>query len=128
MHLKMRQKKKREINKCRHKNRQNQQNQQNPQTQQIPNNINKNIIYIYYKMSLIQDFNNLFSPMDKKYCDLFYAISVFYFLIMIVSIVSLVFLFGDIKRNRYIIINSVIVISMLGINYIYNRLLFNMCK
>ena len=79
-------------------------------------------------MSLIQDFNNLFSPMDKKYCDLFYAISVFYFLIMIVSIVSLIFLFKDVKRNKYVIINSAIVIAMLAINYIYNRLLFNMCK
>lgn len=78
-------------------------------------------------MSLIQSFNDLFSPMDKKYCDLFYAISVFYFLIMIMSIGSLVFLFKDIKRNKYVIANSIIVILMLGVNYIYNRLLFNMC-
>ena len=79
-------------------------------------------------MSLIQDFNNLFSPMDKKYCELFHAISVFYFLIMIMSIISLIFLFKDIKRNKYVIRNSVIVVLMLGVNYIYNRLLFNMCK
>ncbi len=79
-------------------------------------------------MSLIQDFNNLFSPLDKKYCDLFYAISVIYFLVMIVSIVSLVFLFKDIKRNKYVIGNSIAVIIMLAVNYIYNRLLFNMCK
>ena len=79
-------------------------------------------------MSLVQDFNNLFSPMDKKYCELFHAISVFYFLIMIMSIISLIFLFKDIKRNKYVIANSVIVVLMLGVNYIYNRLLFNMCK
>ena len=79
-------------------------------------------------MSLAQDFNSLFSPMDKKYCDLFYAISVFYFLMMIVSLVSLIFLFKDMKRNKFVIVNSVVVVSMLGINYIYNRLLFNMCK
>ena len=79
-------------------------------------------------MSLTQDFNNLFSPLDKKYCDLFYAISVFYFLMMIVSLVSLIFLFKDMKRNKFVIVNSVVVVSMLGINYIYNRLLFNMCK
>ena len=79
-------------------------------------------------MSLVQDFNNLFSPMDKKYCELFHAISVFYFLIMIMSVVSLVFLFKDIKRNKYVIANSIIVVLMLGVNYIYNRLLFNMCK
>ena len=79
-------------------------------------------------MSLVQDFNNLFSPMDKKYCELFHARSVFYFLIMIMSVVSLIFLFKDIKRNKYVIANSIIVVLMLGVNYIYNRLLFNMCK
>ncbi len=79
-------------------------------------------------MSIVQDFNNLFSPMDKKYCDLFYGISVFYFLMMIVSIVSLIFLFKDIKRNKYLILHSVVIVAMLGVNYIYNRLLFNMCK
>ena len=66
--------------------------------------------------------------MDKKYCELFHAISVFYFLIMIMSVISLIFLFKDIKRNKYVIANSVIVVLMLGVNYIYNRLLFNMCK
>ncbi len=79
-------------------------------------------------MSLVQDFNSLFAPMDKKYCDLFYGISVFYFLMMIVSIVSLIFLFKDIKRNKFVIVNSVVLVAMLGVNYIYNRLLFNMCK
>ena len=79
-------------------------------------------------MSLIQEFNNLYSPMDKKYCELFHAISVFYFLIMIMSVVSLMFLFKDIKRNKYVIVNSIMVVLMLGVNYIYNRLLFNMCK
>ena len=79
-------------------------------------------------MSLVQEFNNLFAPMDKKYCELFHAISVFYFLIMIMSVVSLIFLFKDIKRNKYVIANSIIVVLMLGVNYIYNRLLFNMCK
>lgn len=79
-------------------------------------------------MSLVQDFNSLFAPMDRKYCDLFYGISVFYFLMMIVSIVSLIFLFKDIKRNKFVIVNSVVLVAMLGVNYIYNRLLFNMCK
>jgi len=79
-------------------------------------------------MSLTEDFNSLFAPMNKKYCDLFYGISVFYFILMISSIVSLIFLFKDIKRNKFLIVNSVVIIVMLGINYIYNRLLFNMCK
>ncbi len=79
-------------------------------------------------MSIINEFNSLFAPMDKKYCHLFHAISFFYFFIMVMSLISLVFLFKDIKRNKYLIANSVIVVLMLGVNYIYNRLLFNMCK
>ena len=79
-------------------------------------------------MSLTQDFNSLFAPMDQKYCELFHGISVFYFLIMVLAIFNFVFLFRDIKRNKYLMINSVVVVLMLGINYIYNRLLFHMCK
>ena len=79
-------------------------------------------------MSLTEDFNSRFAPMNKKYCDLFYGISVFYFFLMISSIISLIFLFKDIKRNKFLIVNSIVIIVMLGINYIYNRLLFNMCK
>ena len=79
-------------------------------------------------MSFAQGFNNLFAPMDEKYCELFHGISVFYFLIMILAVFNFVFLFKDIKRNKYLMINSVVVVLMLGINYIYNRLLFNMCK
>ena len=76
----------------------------------------------------MEEVNNLFSPMDKKYCSLFYGISMFNFLLMIVSIVNLVFLFKDIKHNKRLIFNSIIVILMLGMYYIYNRMLFNMCK
>ena len=79
-------------------------------------------------MSIIQDFNSLFAPMDKKYCELFHGISIFYFFIMLLAIVNLVFLFKDIKRNKLLMVNSIVVILMLGVNYIYNRLLFNMCK
>lgn len=79
-------------------------------------------------MTITQDFNSLFAPMNKKYCDLFYGISVFYFFLMISSVISLIFMFKDIKRNKLLIVNSLVIIVMMGINYIYNRLLFNMCK
>lgn len=79
-------------------------------------------------MSIIQDFNNLFAPMNKKYCELFHGISIFYFLIMLMAIINFFFLFKDIKRNKLLMVNSIVVILMLGVNYIYNRLLFNMCK
>jgi hypothetical protein len=79
-------------------------------------------------MSFVQNFNNLFSPMDKKYCAVFHGISMFYFFVMVIAIIHFVFLFQDIKRNKNFIFSSIIAILTIGINYIYNRLLFNMCK
>ncbi len=79
-------------------------------------------------MSFIQEFNNLFAPMDKKYCSIFHFISMFYFFLMVIAIIHFIFLFKDINRNKNFIISSIIVIFTIGINYIYNRLLFNMCK
>ena len=79
-------------------------------------------------MSLVQEFNSLFAPMDKKYCHVFHFISMFYFFIMIGAILHFLFLFKDIKRNKNFIFSSIIVILTIGVNYIYNRLLFNMCQ
>ena len=79
-------------------------------------------------MSYTQDFNDLFSPMDKKYCAVFHGVSMFYFLIMVIAVIHFIFLFKDIKRNKSVIFSSIIAILTLTINYIYNRLLFNMCK
>ena len=79
-------------------------------------------------MTFMQDFNSLFAPMDKKYCGIFYGISFIYFFLMISSIVSLVFLLKDFKRYKFLIFQSIIVMIGFGVNYFYNRLLFNMCK
>lgn len=79
-------------------------------------------------MSLIQDFNNLFGPMNKKYCEIFHVISMIYFFLMIGAVVHTVFLFKDLNRNKNFIFSSIIVVLTIGVNYIYNRLLFNMCK
>ena len=64
-------------------------------------------------MTITQDFNSLFAPMNKKYCDLFYGISVFYFFLMISSVISLIFMFKDIKRNKLLIVNSLVIIVMM---------------
>ena len=78
-------------------------------------------------MTFATDFNNLFGELPSKYCDLFYGLSVFFFILMVIAIVGLVFLFRDYRRNKYNILPSVFSIIMLGVHYIYQRLLFNMC-
>jgi hypothetical protein len=78
--------------------------------------------------SFIQDINGLFAPMDKKYCNLFYAISFINFFVMILVVINLFFLLTSQKKNMALIVISVSNILILGINYISNRLFFNMCK
>ena len=70
---------------------------------------------------------DLFSPLDKKYCSYFYFLSVFAFVLMIFSIISLLFLLAEFKMNKYIISNTISSIIMLGIAYFSNRLLYTMC-
>ncbi len=79
-------------------------------------------------MSVTQSFDNLFAPMDKKYCELFRIISMFAFFILVIAVFHFIFLFKDIKRNQHLIFSSFIAICSVGINYVYNRLLYNMCK
>ena len=73
-------------------------------------------------------FQGLFAPLDKKYCMYFYFLSVFAFVLMILSIISIIFLFADIRKNKYVIMSSISSIVMLGIAYFSNRLLYSMCS
>jgi hypothetical protein len=69
----------------------------------------------------------LFSPLDRSYCNIFYAISALYFIAMIYSIFFFIPLIKDVKKNGTLIFNSVLLLFSLGINYLYNRVLFGMC-
>ncbi len=75
-----------------------------------------------------KQFNGLFAPLDKKYCVYFYFLSLFAFVLMIFSIISIILLLGDFQKHRYVIMNSVSSAIMLGIAYFSNRLLFTMCN
>ncbi len=74
-----------------------------------------------------KQFNDLFSPLDKKYCIYFYFLSVFAFVLMIFSIISIIFLLGDFQKHKFVIMNSISSAIMLGIAYFSNRLLYTMC-
>ena len=78
-------------------------------------------------MGFTQDFNTLFSPMPPKYCNIFYAFSLIQLVAIIVLSISFVYALGDIKRNKHMLILTFTYIILAAANYIYNRLLFNMC-
>ncbi len=79
-------------------------------------------------MSLVQSFNSLFAPMDKKYCEVFYLYSVFAFFILVVAIIHFFFLFTDKKNNKYMFFSSLLGIVVVWLQYIMYRLFYNMCK
>ena len=73
-------------------------------------------------------FQTLVDPMDKKYCNVFYGLSIYYIISMVLLIFASIFLLGDIKRNKMRIFYSLIAIITLFVMYVSNRLLYNMCK
>jgi hypothetical protein len=78
--------------------------------------------------SIARDFNNLFAPLDQKYCGLFFYISLYYLVALVFTIFGIIRLFGDNKSNKYILITALVWLPQLIIGYFYNRILFNMCK
>ena len=74
-----------------------------------------------------KEINNLFAPLDKKYCMYFYILSVIAFIFILFSLVSLFFLLGDYSKNKHVIISTLSSILMLGLTYFSNRLLYTMC-
>lgn len=74
-----------------------------------------------------KEINNLFSPLDKKYCMYFYILSVIAFIFILFSLVSLILLLGDYSKHKYVIMSTISSIIMLGLTYFSNRLLYTMC-
>lgn len=72
-------------------------------------------------------FEQLFGPLDRKYCEFFYLMSVLQFVLLAVSVGSFIFLLSDYKKNKMQLIMTTSHIFTLGFVYFYNRLLYTMC-
>jgi len=72
-------------------------------------------------------FEQLFGPLDRKYCEFFYIMAVVQFVLLVVSVGSLVFLLSDYKKNKLQLLMTTSHILTLGFVYFYNRLLYTMC-
>ncbi len=71
--------------------------------------------------------NKLFGPLDKKYCNYFYYLTVFIFILFILSILT--FLYSAIV-NKFSIAQLALFLYMslvYGAMYLQNRLLYSMC-
>jgi hypothetical protein len=72
---------------------------------------------------------DLFTPLDKKYCNYFYYLSVICYCIFIFMILTLVggLIFHSKKFNLYICLHSISMIMTLFLSYFVNRLMYSMC-
>lgn len=72
--------------------------------------------------------DNLLSPtLDKRFCVVFYALTIVNLLFIALALVTLVILLGDMKKNQLFIWNLIISLVSLIFNYIVSRVLYSMC-
>ena len=77
----------------------------------------------------MNDFMNaLFGPMHKDYCLYFYYLSIFGFILLTLSFLTMVRLVIARKRGGMFYMNSFMVLLGYGIFYFQNRLLHSMCS
>ena len=71
--------------------------------------------------------NTLFGPLDRKYCDYFYLLSIMGFVLLVVLLVSSI-LVGITKRKGVdFYMQSISIALGYAIFYFQNRLLYSMC-
>ena len=71
-------------------------------------------------------FDNLMAPLEKDYCVYFYVMGLFSLLSAVVALVSVVPCMMDKKKNQYCF-NLVLLAVQMGVGYLVNRMLYNMC-
>jgi hypothetical protein len=67
-----------------------------------------------------------FGPLNKKYCNYFYFLSIILFVFLIVSGISLITLFFK-KFDKTVLFNNSFVLINLFIAYFVNRLFYTIC-
>ena len=71
--------------------------------------------------------NTLFGPLDRKYCDYFYILSILGFVLLVVLLISSL-LVGITKRKGVdFYMQSISIALGYAIFYFQNRLLYSMC-
>ena len=73
------------------------------------------------------DTQTLFGPLDQKYCDWFFYLSLVAFVFMVLTLVSGVFVLMQKKMKTEYMMALLWSSAMYGAFYFQNRLLYTMC-
>jgi hypothetical protein len=71
--------------------------------------------------------NFLFGPISKKYCHLFYFITIFWYILFVLSIISILYMFASKRTNMKMVGGAFAVSLMYFVAYIQNRLFHSIC-
>jgi hypothetical protein len=71
-------------------------------------------------------FDNLMAPLEKNYCIYFYISGLFALFSAVMALVSVIPCMMDKKKNQYCF-NLVLLGLQMGVGYLVNRMLYNMC-
>lgn len=71
--------------------------------------------------------DTLFGPLPKQYCELFYFMSVFSFIFLILLIISTIGLSLSKRQSGAFYMQTVAIAIVYGIAYLQTRLLHTMC-
>ena len=71
--------------------------------------------------------NSLFGPLERKYCDWFFYLSLVAFIFMILTLVTGVFVLMQKKMKTEYVLAILWSSAMYGAFYFQNRLLYTMC-
>jgi hypothetical protein len=72
--------------------------------------------------------NSLFGPLGKKYCNLFLLLSAIALFFLVTVVIGLLMMLTKNKVNLTAVMGALGISIMYLIQYINNRILYNMCK
>ena len=76
------------------------------------------------------DFASIYGPLDKQACIYFSALTIFFFIVLLIALLSEVFYLMKNYKNitgRHVV-NGILILFNAFIAYFVNRLLYNMCS
>jgi hypothetical protein len=73
--------------------------------------------------------NNYFGPLGKEYCIYFYAMSIFFFILLLLAIIGVVVAMISTPKqvNFMFFVNAIMLLFNTILAYLINRLLHTMC-
>jgi hypothetical protein len=79
--------------------------------------------------SLSALFSSLFGPLDKKYCDIYLYMSMFFYAMGVAAVLAAVVYEVTSKSFNLVRLSSRLILTLnMFVAYLMNRLLYSMCK